>query len=84
MVSVEEIATKWEVSVRCVQEYCRNGRIPDAIKTSGVWMIPENAVKPMRISGGKRKRSKQSSSIYCRFFPVAVEWTWDLRGDLTY
>ena len=58
MVSVEEIAIKWGVSVRCVQEYCRNGRIPGAAKTSGVWMIPENAVKPMRISGGKKEAVK--------------------------
>lgn len=57
MYSVEEVAEKWEVSVRCVQGYCRDGRIPGAAKTSGVWMIPENAVKPMRISGGKKEEA---------------------------
>ena len=56
MVSVEEMAAKWEVSVRCVQEYCRNGRIPGTTKTSGIWMIPENAVKPMRIPAAKKRR----------------------------
>lgn len=61
-ISVEEIAFKWGVTVRCVQDYCRNGRIPGAIKTSGVWMIPENAVKPMRISGGK-KVSHQATAL---------------------
>ena len=58
MVSVEEMAAKWEVSVRCVQEYCRNGRIPGTTKTSGIWMIPENAVKPMRIPAAKKRRKK--------------------------
>lgn len=53
-IPVEEIASKWGVTVRCVQDYCRNGRIPGAVKTSGVWMIPEDAAKPMRISGGKK------------------------------
>ena len=41
-----------------MQEYCRNGRIPGAVKTSGVWMIPEDAVKPMRISGGKKTKAQ--------------------------
>ena len=53
-IPVEEIASKWGVTVRCVQDYCRNGRIPGAVKTSGVWMIPEDAAKPGRISGGKK------------------------------
>lgn len=59
-IPVKEIAEKWDVSVRWVQEYCRNGRIPGAIKTSGVWMIPEDAVKPMRISGGKKTKPQST------------------------
>lgn len=54
LIPVEEIAAKWKVSVRCVQDYCRNDRIPGAVKKSGVWMIPDDAIKPMRISGGKK------------------------------
>ena len=61
MIPVEEIATKWDVTVRCVQNYCRDGRIPGAVKTSGVWMIPEEAAKPMRISGGKKTEEKATA-----------------------
>ena len=60
-IPVEEIASKWGVTVRYVQDYCRNGRIPGAVKTSGVWMIPEDAAKPMRISGGKKTETKATA-----------------------
>ena len=61
MIPVEDIAAKWDVTVRCVQNYCRDGRIPGAVKTSGVWMIPEEAAKPMRISGGKKTEEKATA-----------------------
>lgn len=61
MIPVEDIAAKWGVTVRCVQNYCRDGRIPGAVKTSGVWMIPEEAAKPMRISGGKKTEEKATA-----------------------
>ena len=61
MIPVEDIAAKWGVTVRCVQNYCRDERIPGAVKTSGVWMIPEEAVKPMRISGGKKTEEKATA-----------------------
>lgn len=60
-IPVSEIADKWGVSVRCVQNYCRKGRIPGAVKTSGVWMIPEESAKPMRISGGKKTKAKATA-----------------------
>lgn len=56
-IPVEQIASKWGVTVRCVQNYCRNGRILGAVKTSGVWMIPEDTVKPMRLRSGKKTDS---------------------------
>lgn len=61
MIPVEDIAAKWGVTVRCVQNYCRDARIPGAVKTSGVWMIPEEAAKPMRISGGKKTDEKATA-----------------------
>lgn len=57
-VSVEEIALKWQLSERRIQTYCAEGRIAGAKKQSGVWIIPENAPKPMRLSGGKKVESK--------------------------
>lgn len=59
-VSVEEIARKWKLSERRVQTYCADGRITGAKKQSGVWIIPDNAPKPMRLSGGKKAEAKMT------------------------
>lgn len=56
--SVETMAHKWDLSKRRVETYCSEGRIPGAEKQSGVWIIPDDAIKPMRLSGGKKKESK--------------------------
>lgn len=52
--SVENTAQKWNLSERRVQTYCMEGRIPGAFKQSGVWLIPDDAVRPMRLPGGKK------------------------------
>lgn len=44
--SVKEVAIKWNVTVRQVQKLCANGRIPEAHRVSGVWLIPCNVEKP--------------------------------------
>lgn len=56
--SVEIIARRWKLSERRVQTYCAEGRIAGAKKQSGVWIIPDDAIKPMRLSGGKKIEAK--------------------------
>lgn len=56
--STSAIAKRWKLSERRIQTYCSQGRIPGAWKQSGVWIIPEDAVKPMRLSGGKKPAAK--------------------------
>ena len=56
--STSAIAKRWKLSERRIQTYCSQGRIPGARKQSGVWIIPEDAVKPMRLSGGKKPAAK--------------------------
>ena len=56
--SVESIAQRWKLSERRVQTYCAEGRIVGAKKQSGVWIIPDDAIKPMRLSGGKKAEAK--------------------------
>ena len=48
MLSVAEIAKKWNVSERSVRNYCAAGRVPGAELIGKVWMIPEGAEKPAR------------------------------------
>lgn len=45
-VSVEDKALEWKVTRRQVQILCREGRIPNSKKQSGVWLIPKNSQKP--------------------------------------
>lgn len=51
-ISVNDAATKFNISKRRVQILCEQGRISGANMVSGVWLIPENAPKP---ADGRRK-----------------------------
>ncbi len=46
--TVNEIAKKWNISDRSVRNYCAIGRIPGAYLKGKVWLIPEDAKKPVR------------------------------------
>ncbi len=45
-ISVKQAALSWGISERVVQRYCTNGRIPNAAKFGGAWLIPADAKKP--------------------------------------
>ena len=45
-ITAKEAAQRWEISVRLIQQYCTDGRIPGARKFSGAWAIPADAQKP--------------------------------------
>ena len=55
--SVSDIAGKWEVSPRYVQNLCKAGRIEGAEKFGNVWAIPANTKRPkdLRVKSGKYK-----------------------------
>jgi type I restriction-modification system DNA methylase subunit len=46
-ISAQEAADKWGISKRRVQILCANQRIPDAVRIGNMWVIPENAKKPI-------------------------------------
>lgn len=46
--NVSEMAVKWNVSERSVRNYCASGKIPGAVLSGKMWLIPEDAVKPER------------------------------------
>lgn len=52
-ISVNDAATKFNISKRRVQLLCEQGRISGANMVSGVWLIPETAQKPV---DGRKKR----------------------------
>lgn len=56
VITAQEIAEKWGVSLRYVQALCQKGRIPGAQRKGRDWMIPETATRPAdgRKKGGKK------------------------------
>ncbi len=57
-ITVEDAAARWEMSVRRVQDLCRMGRVPGAIRWGKAWMIPTDAVRPV---DGRRKTAKEEA-----------------------
>lgn len=54
-ITVHQAAERWNVSVRRVQDYCRNGKIPGAERLGTNWLIPEDSLRP---ADGRRKAAK--------------------------
>ena len=53
-ISVNDAASKFNISKRRVQVLCEQGRIDGANMVSGVWLIPDTASKPI---DGRRKHN---------------------------
>lgn len=45
--TLREAGEKWELSPRQINYYCSEGRIPGAEKKGKVWLIPNDAEKPV-------------------------------------
>ena len=59
--SVKETAEKWGISVRWVNQYIREGRIPGCEKLGTVWAVPEYAVKPEKLPTGPKPGKRISA-----------------------
>ena len=63
--TVREIAEKWNMSIRNVQNLCSSGKIEGVTKFGQAWVIPETAEKPLdgRVTSGSyrnwRKKPKE-------------------------
>ena len=45
--TVKEAGEKWGITSRMVTVYCSKGRIPGAVKKGNLWLIPQEAEKPI-------------------------------------
>lgn len=52
MITVEQMAKRWNISPRTVQHLCKTGKIPGATNFGKSWMIPHDAVRP---ADGRKK-----------------------------
>ena len=53
-ISATEAAKKWGISERRVQKLCEENRIPGVAMFSRLWLIPQDAEKPV----DKRRKDK--------------------------
>ena len=61
IMSSADAAKKWNISIRRVEVLCSQGRIEGVRSLGGMWLIPENAQKPVdaRVKSGKYIKSKK-------------------------
>lgn len=73
VMTIQEKAAEWNVSVRHVQYLCKKGRIKGAVKRAGTWFIPNNTPpiesrksddRHFRFSGTKRKIFEHSIKMF--------------------
>ena len=64
MKSCKEKANEWGISVRAVNELCKKGKLPGAVKTGKSWQIPDDAKKPAdgRVVTGKYTKKREAES----------------------
>lgn len=55
-IPIAQAAEAWDVSVRQVQNLCRSGAVPGAVRFGRSWMIPVDAKKPV---DGRTKQAKK-------------------------
>ena len=53
--TIKEASILWNISERSVRNYCALGRVKGAILEGGVWKIPLNAKKPVRVNEKENK-----------------------------
>jgi excisionase family DNA binding protein len=56
--SAKEVAHKWNISVRWVNQYIQDGRVPGAERFGKSWAIPEDAVKPEKQKPGVKRATQ--------------------------
>ena len=66
-ISVNDAATKFNISKRRIQTLCEQGRISGANMINGVWLIPETAPKPID------DRSKKVDDCQLTFFDTPIK-----------
>lgn len=86
-ISVKDAANKFNISERRIQKLCEENRIPGCIRVSGIWLIPDNAQKPIdeRRSVLSQNEDVLSLSELCKTLSISVATgrNWIKLGKLT-
>lgn len=61
--TVQQAAEAWGLSVRQVQVYCNQGRVPGAQKFGIAWQIPAGTPKPVDARYKTARTQRENSSL---------------------
>ena len=72
MKTCKQKALEWGISERTVNDLCKKGRIPGAVKNGRRWQIPDEAIKPEdgRISSGRYVKTRGPEKL--RSLPIGI------------
>ena len=64
-IPIAEAAEKWNISPRQVQNLCRAGSVPGAVRFGRSWMIPNKASKPAdgRTKGARAEKAQNAANL---------------------
>ena len=64
-IPIAEAAEKWNISPRQVQNLCRAGSVPGAVRFGRSWMIPDKASKPAdgRTKGARAEKAQNAANL---------------------
>lgn len=71
-ITVAEAATLWGIPKQQVTRYCRDGRIPGAVKHRHAWHIPAGSQKPLRSSSKRMETGISMPILPKRPLPIGV------------
>lgn len=72
MMTCKEKAVEWGLSIRTINNLCKQGKIAGAEKINGIWQIPDDAEKPTdgRIISGKYTTSPEPKIL--KTLPIGI------------
>lgn len=76
--TVEEVASKWQVSTQHVQGLCRKEVIPGAIKKGAMWFIPNDAEYPNIQANNSLKYQGTKSKIFEKAIQLFSEHSYEV------
>ena len=65
LLRVKEVALRWGITPRAVTTLCKEGKIKDARKEKGIWLIPADAGRPVdhRFKSGSDSRRTTTAKL---------------------
>ena len=84
MKTCKQIANEWNIAERTVNEFCKSGKIPGAVKVGRAWQIPDDAVRPVdgRVSSGKYSKKKNHEVFGYTYIPAEPKKETSLQNQV--